>query len=275
MKKVLLAFDGNHYSEGALEFAKKLNEKKPILLTAAFLPQIDFANLWSYSGGGLSGPSFIPLVEDADADAVKENILRFETYCRANGIRFSVHKDYFDFALPQLKKETRYADLLILSSELFYEQAGTHTPNEYLKEALHGVECPVLVVPEKFEFPDSNILSYDGSESSVYAIKQFAYLFPEFENNDTTLIYVSEKSTTGLPEESNINELADRHFPGFTWLKLQANPTNYFGTWLSEKKGVILVSGSFGRSGLSMMLHKSFITDVISNHRVPVFVAHK
>jgi hypothetical protein len=36
MKKVILACDGSHFSEGAFEFARRLNELRPILLTGVF-----------------------------------------------------------------------------------------------------------------------------------------------------------------------------------------------------------------------------------------------
>src|SRR5689334_24848108 len=105
MKKILLAFDGSHFSEGAFEFAKKINERKRILLTGVFLPQVDYANLWSYSGGGMSGNTFIPLLEDEDAEAVAKNIERFKLACLKNDIEFRVHNDFTEFALPGLKKE--------------------------------------------------------------------------------------------------------------------------------------------------------------------------
>lgn len=275
MKKILLAFDGNHFSEGALDFARQLNEKSPILLTGAFLPQVDFANLWSYSGGGESGKNYIPLLEDEDAEDIKQNIERFTAFCGKNKIEHRVHKLYFDFALPELKKETRYADLLIISSETFYEQAGTEQPNDYLQEALHEAECPVIVVPEKFDFPQNTVLTYNGSETCVFAIKQFAYLFPELISNDTVLIYVNDKDTDLLPEEANMEELTARHFPKLEVLRLEANPKRHFGTWLSEKNGAIVVSGAFGRSGISRAFRKSFLAEVIAEHRLPVFIAHK
>src|SRR5689334_5573313 len=111
MKKILLAFDGSHFSEGTLGFVRSLNEKNPILLTAAFLPQVDFANLWSFTGAGPGGTS-IPIVQTKDAPEIKENIRRFELYCQKNVIEYRIHKTFFDFALPELKNETRFADLL-------------------------------------------------------------------------------------------------------------------------------------------------------------------
>lgn len=275
MKHVILPFDGTQFSDGALNFARQLNEKSPILLTGAFLPQADIANLWSYSGGGKSGSDFVPLVEDAEAVQIKENIDRFESFCNRNNIRHAVHKDYFDFTVPGIKEESRYADILLLNSETFYQQAGTDVPNEYLREALHGVECPVLVIPEKADLPQMNILSYDGSATSVFAMKQFAYLFPELADNPTLLVFANEKGRKPVPTESRVREWANSHFPDLTIFELEVDPKKYFATWLEEKKGAVLVCGAFGRSEFSMLFRKSFITGVIADHRVPVFIAHK
>src|SRR5687767_7887011 len=112
MKKILLAFDGSHFSEGALEFARQLHNINPVYLAGIFLPQINYSALWSHSGGGKAGDLYIPLLEDEDAVAVQENIRRFEEYCIAHDIEFTVHKDFSDFALPQIKQESRFADLL-------------------------------------------------------------------------------------------------------------------------------------------------------------------
>jgi Universal stress protein family len=275
MKKILLAFDGPHFSDAAFEFARMMNETQPILVTGIFLPQANYANLWSYSGGGISGPVYIPLVENDDAEVIAKNITRFKSLCHSNNIDYRVHTDFTDFALPELKKETEFADLLIVGSGSFYENIGTGEPNEYLEDALHGVECPVIVVPEKFDFPKNNILAYDGSKSAVYAIKQFAYLFPALTKNRTLLVYANEEADEKIPDEAFIEELAARHFPDLTVMKLAINPRKHFAAWLSEKEASILVSGSFGRSMISRLIRKSFITNVIKEHKLPVFITHR
>lgn len=275
MKKILLAFDGSHYSTGALAFVQELNKRSPVMVTGAFLPQVNYSALWSYSGGGQAGSLFIPLLEDEDATEVQQNMQQFELFCRSNKIAYTIHKDFFDFALPQIKAETRFADLLVLSSERFYEQAGANAPNDYLKEVLHSVECPVVVVPETFEFPVNNILAYDGTPASVYAIKQFAYLFPELTGNKTELVYATEKEEDGLPHQHNIDELATRHYNQLTFCRLEANPRKEFSQWLEGKTATLLVCGSFGGSVFSNIFHRSFATDVIKLKRFPIFIAHK
>jgi hypothetical protein len=272
MKKILLVFDGTHFSEGALEFVRELNDRQPLLLTGVFLPQADFANFFNY-GDAMSAPFYIPVIE-VDEEVMKKNISRFKTVCEKQGIECRVHEDYLDFALPELRKETRFADLLILGSESFYEYIGTRESRDYLQDTLHGVECPVLVVPEKFKFPVTNILCYDGSESSVYAIKHFAYLFPEMTGNPTILIYAKENAVTEIPHEVNIEELVARHFPNLTITKLDLQPGENLREWLAEKEAPIIISGSFGRSLASRLFKKSFASGIINDHRLPVFIAH-
>jgi len=273
MKKIILAFDGTNFSEGAFEFARKLNEIKPILLTGIFLPQAALSNLWSYADVG-GGPP-IPMVELSDDKLVQKNIDRFQDLCLHNNIDHRIHKDYFDLVLPELKKESRFADLMILGSEVFYETIGSSLPNEYLEDAVHDVKCGILLVPEKYEFPESVILAYDGSEESVFAIKQFAYLFPEFSEKETLLVYANEDEKEDFPEKSQIEELVARHYSNLTLMKLNVNPSKYFSDWVNEKKSAMLVSGSYSRSGISLLFKKSFVKEVIAAHRIPVFIAHK
>jgi len=272
MKKIILAFDGANFSEGAFEFARRLNDMEPVLLTGVFLPQTQLANLWSYAKN--ESVPFIPLLESDESEVVKENIGRFEKLCQSNSIDYRVHKDFYDFALPELKRESMYADLLILGSEVFYSQAEGK-PAIYLQEALHDVKCPVLVVPEKFDFPENIILAFDGSDEAVFAIKQFAYLFPELTRLKTLLVYAAKDIKEDIPDRIQMEELLARHFPDLTLFKLDINPKAFFNTWIMDNRSALLVSGSYGRSGISQLFKKSFVKDIISDHRLPVFIAHK
>ncbi len=274
MKKILIAFDGIHFSKSAFDFAKKLHEISPVLLTGVFLPQISYANVWSY-GEGIGGPLFVPSLDDSETEAIEKNISLFEDLCKRNDIEFRIRKDFTDLALPELRKESRFTDLMLLGSETFYENMGTGDPNTYLKDALHGIECPAIVVPNLFRFPTSNILAYDGSASSVFAIKQFIYLLPEFLDNKTMLINITSNEQKSIPDEAYIEELTSRHFKDLTITKLDIDPKKYFSTWIADRESSILISGSFGRTSFSNVFKKSFIADVIKEHKVPVFIAHK
>ena len=268
MKKILLAFDGTRFSMGAFEFARHLNDLEPILLTGVFLPQEDFFVSWSYARG--EGNSFIPPVEPFVSDKVSENISVFETLCRQHGIDFTTHRHFRDLAMPELKKETRFADLLILGGKAFFEGGEL----SYLTDILQDAACPVLVVPEHYNFPDHILLAYDGSASSTFAIKQFSCLFKEFSGLKTTLVYSNNKKQP-IPDLDYIEELASRHFSDLEILALRLDPEKEFNTWLKQHPGGWMVCGSFSRSAFSLVFKKSFSEDVIADHIIPVFAAHK
>lgn len=274
MRKLLVAFDGTHFSTGAMNFVRLLNEREPVVVAGLFLPQVVYANLWSYADAR-AGSAFIPLIEGDESDLVEKNINRFIEYCGQNNISYKIHKDFYDFALPELKRESRFGDLLILGSETFYEDLGTSRPNEYLREALHAVECPVLLIPEQFDFPEKNILACDASETSVYAIKLFSYLFPEFRKNKTIVVTLPPADKKFLDHEPYVRELVTAHFPDCTLLHLDVDPSKYFATWVSEMESAILVAGSYSRSFFSELLKHSFVANVIRDHKVPVFIAHR
>lgn len=272
MKKILLAFDGTNFSEGAFEFARRINEKDTILLTGVFLPLVSYFSLRSYAFNE-GGPP-MPLIEEQQFAGVKKNIERFKTRCQNNNIEYRVHEDFDDFALPELKKETRFADLVILGSESFYNTVGIGKPNEFLEDVLHGAQCPIVVIPEKYGFPENNILAYDGSDSSIYAIKQFAYLFPELCTNDTLLIHL-EDGEQPIPDLAYIEELASRHYPNLTILKLELPSAQYFSLWANERKNAMLICGAYGRTSLSQMFKRSFVADIIKDQKLPIFMVHR
>lgn len=271
MKKVIVVFDGKHFSEGAFEFIRRMNEQSPLLAAGVFLPAIDYAELL-YSFGGLSGPIYYKEIAAGETGVPLKNIERFKHLCEHNGIEYRVHPDLERHVIPEVKAESRYADLLVMSSELFYENLGKDTQDDYLERVLHKAECPVVLVPEHYLFPDNVKLAYDGSASSVYAIKQFAYLFPEYTSLKTTVIYAGTESIPGM---SLIEELAARHYSDLTIQQLAIDPEKYFSTWIQENGNPILVTGAYGRTGLSEMFKKSFITEAIHDHKLPIFIAHK
>jgi len=275
MNKILIAFDDRHFSEGAMNFLIRLNEMQPLLLTGIFLSEPDYARAWSYYTGSIAAPALLPYNEKINREAIQKNIERFEKVCRHNDIDYRTRKTVGDLALQELKKETRFADTCVIGSEVFYKNFGTDQPNEYLQDALHYAECPVLLVPEKFDFPETNILAYDGSESSIYAIKQYACIFPEMSKKETLLVFAKEEIGTSLPDDEYIKELAACHYNDLTLMKLHSNSKKEFNDWIKNKKGSILVSGAFGRSVLSQLFRKSFIAGAISDHQLPIFVSHR
>ena len=269
---MLLPVEGGHYPQELLDFVATLQPVAPLLLTAAFVPASDYASLAEVR----PLPAFAPLSCYGDEDRMlRYNRKQLEQFCEELSIRLTVHEDKEDFALPCLRKESRYADLMLLNSAHFFEDLDKDQPNVWIKEMLHRSECPVLLVPDKASLPGELILAYDGSAASVFAIRQFAYLFPEFCRVQATLVYVNEDLDAKIPEEDAIRELCRLHFKKFRVLRLKMRSADFYYTWIGMISHPWLVMGSFGRSALSEVVSKNFLSELIRQHRVPVFVAHK
>jgi nucleotide-binding universal stress UspA family protein len=273
MKKIIIAFDGQHYSASTMQFVLALNHLEQVALTAVFLSPVDYTAIWSFPV--LPGGSDILSAtgDDLSEKVVSDNMKRFEETCQSHQIPYRIHNDINGMVFSSLKKESRFADLLLVSNQLFYEQIGRQ-PNDYLENILQIVECPVLLIPENGTFPDRIVFAYDGSESSIYAVKQFYYLFPSLCRLPTTLMY-AKAGKDEIPDQVNAEELLLRHFPDLAIELLDdANPAHLV-EWMRKQPGALLITGAYGRSGISQLFKKSFAKEIVKEHFVPVFIAHK
>ncbi|WP_343746963.1 universal stress protein [Chitinophaga sp.] len=267
MKKILLAIDDGHFPEGAFRFARTINEMEAITLCGVFLPELDFSEDINYTS------VFIPLIENYAASSIQQSLQTFQDLCDQYNIHHIEHHDMKEDALKVLRKESLFADLLLLSSEKFYADL-LYGPGGFLGSALHQSACPLVAVPENAAFPESVILTYDGSASSVFAIKSFAALFPKLCELKTMLLYGNAHDAP-LPDASGIQELVQQHFPNVTTTAINTIPEKYFSTWLNDIPNPIVVSGAYGRSLLSRIFRRSFVEDTLRAHQVPVFIAHR
>jgi nucleotide-binding universal stress UspA family protein len=116
---------------------------------------------------------------------------------------------------------------------------------------------------------------YDGEASSVFALKQFSYLFPELTRLPTTLLKVSMKPEEQLPNQESIAELAARHFSELTLYDMSLDNKAQLSNWLAEEESTWVVMGAYGRSLFSTLFKKSFADELINRVRLPLFITHQ
>lgn len=274
MKKLIIALDGQHFPKGAFEFVKSVNVDTKVLLAGIFLNPVDYSKIMAYTG--MEGMALMPewMIKNEEDIPVTRNISLFKEACTAEGIEFRIHKDTDLMAISSLIEESRFADALLISSDLFYSNVSIDQPNFYLEEVLKKSECPVMLVPENYEEPGQVVLAYDGNESSVFAIKQFAYVFPELAKKETVLLSITDHEDD-LPEYSLISELVSRHYPNLKIQNLHLKHKKDFREWMSAKPNSFIVMGAFSRSIFSQLFKKSFASDVIHDIKMPLFISHK
>jgi hypothetical protein len=272
MKQVLFVGAGREFPKGAMRFLQWMQDQEPVHVLGLFFCPMDYEARASACQLPVQEP-FDRLIA-SEKEAVQANKVLFARHCDERYIRHQVHEYAGEWDKRLLVKESRFADLIVLSGELFYSDIRLRQPNPLLQEALQGAECPVLVIPEDYVQCDHLFFAYDGSKESLFAIKQFAYLFPYMTELPAEMVYVRDEPVLAVPELEHLRQYTRAHFNCISFSKLQFKAAHYFSSWISEKKHVLLVTGSYGRTGFSYMAKRSFADPVIQEHKLPLFIAH-
>jgi len=272
MKRILFVCAGQEFPNGAFAFLKSMEAHEPVSVKGLFFSPIDIEGMVTASQIAVMEPYL--RLKEKDRKAVKDNKLHFIKQCELNYIKHQVHENTDEWNKEILAEESRFADIVMLSGELFYSDINADQPNSFLREALHAAECPVLVIPEDYAPFEHIVIAYDGSKESMFALKQFCYLLPQFTDLPTEFIYVRDETTEEIPDLENLKCFTRLHFNSMNFSKLHFKAASYFATWIGERQHVLMVSGSFGRSPFSYITKRSFAEQVIHDHRMPLFVAH-
>ena len=74
MKKIVIPFEGDNYPAELLEFISNLHEVAPVQLIAAFVPEIDYSQLWSITGS-IASPVLMPQPTETDEDVDRKSVV--------------------------------------------------------------------------------------------------------------------------------------------------------------------------------------------------------
>ncbi|GGA94570.1 universal stress protein [Puia dinghuensis] len=272
MNQVLFVGAGKEFPRGAFTFLRWMQEQEPVQALGLFFCPLDYEAMATASQLPVQAP-FDRLVE-TEKETVQANKAIFARLCEQHYIKYHIHENCEQWDKHILVKESRFADLILLSGELFYSDLRMRQPNFLLQEALQAAECPVLVIPEGYTQCDHLFVAYDGSKESLFAMKQFSYLFPQLSDVPTEIVYVKDEPFTSIPDLDQLRQYCKARFNCISFAKLQFRAAHYFSTWIGEKKHVMLVSGSYGRNAFSYLAKRSFAEQVIHEHKLPVFIAH-
>ena len=272
MKKILLVCDGDNFPSGATKFIHFLRQSEPIYVKGLFIHTPDVAELIPVGFIPVSGPCV--KLEEKEQQLVRKSQDQFTSAFENTGIKYVIHPHSGEWDRDLFIKESRFADLVVISEELFCANVVESQPNCYMIEALRLSECPVVVVPENFKSVEHVAFAYDGGKESMHAIKQFAYLFPVFTELPAEFVHIKEDAKNVIPEKSLLAEYTFAHFESQFTSKLHFDPEKYLTSWLENKRNVFMVSGSFSRSAVSNTFKKSFADRVIAEHSCPLFIAH-
>jgi len=278
MEKILVAIDSSNLNVNALDFACYLAKLTKSRITAVFLENLLFEEKPVMKK--LHGVPYAETIVASDLPDyperkkhTQENIQFFKNACENQGVRWNIHRDK---GVPEkeLIGETRYADLLVISAETSFLKKFEGTPSKFVKSILEKSECPVVISPESFDAIDEIVFTYDGSMSSMFALKQFTYLFPEYRNKKASVLEVSESGSATVDEKYKVTEWLKAHYTNIEFTVLQGEAMDELFGYLLNKKNIFVVMGSYGRSMLSTLLKPSKAQLVLKATSLPVFIAH-
>ncbi|MEP7375713.1 MAG: universal stress protein [Chitinophagaceae bacterium] len=278
MEKILLAIDAINLDKNSLEFACYLAQLTKSKVTGVFLE-----NLMSEERPVLKqvyGMAYADSVVDEKSDEhrvklelLEKNISFFKEGCINRGVNYSLHRDRGVPALD-LMDESRFADLIVVDAETSFNKRYEGSPTEFVKDILKNAECPVMIAPYNFEAIDEIKFTYNGSSSSVFAIKQFTYLFPQLHTKKVSVLQVNDTGEWKDPDKYKFKEWLNHHYTDFRFDALKGDAdTNLLDCWLNRKNSV-LVMGAYGRNALSRFFKASHADLLIKTVRQPIFIAH-
>jgi len=278
MEKIVVAIDGTNVNPQALDFACYLGN-----LTRATITGIFLENLVANERPVLTeayGAAYLEWEVDKDSEDYKRkmatidhNISFFKNACEKRGVRYCIRRDEGSPA-KEIIEETRYADVLVIDAETSFNKRFEGNPSDFVKDVLKEAECPVVIAPETFDGINEIIFTYDVSKSSVFAVKQFTYLFPQLEDVKVTVVHVDENGEVPGPEKKKFQDWLSGHYSEIHFEELKGDPESELFAYLLRKKNVFMITGAYGRSAISRFFKHSRADLLIKTITQAIFIAH-
>lgn len=275
MDKILLVINAHQPDIYSIDFACSIATLVKTKLTGLFIENPYFQE--SVYSSLDSGGYFKSVSKHANATVIADtdqSVRFFEEECLGKGIKPDIYIDHGE-PIQEIIFESRFADLLIIDPEISFYNRDEPLPSHFVKEVLSRAECPVLLAPKKFEGMEEIVFCYDGSASSVFAIKQLTYLFPELNNKKVLLLEVKEQVKEELLEEhKRMMDWLRQHYHSVYYHAIEGNVKDQLFDFFFLKEKMLIVIGAYGRSILSNFFHKSNADVLIRMIDLPIFITH-
>lgn len=278
MEKILLAIDPINPDKNALEFACYLGRLTKSKVTGVFLENLAAEERPVLKQ--MHGMAYMDWVVDEKSDEhkakielIEKNISFFKEGCINRGVSYSLHRDR-GVPAHELIEESRFADVLVVDADTSFNKSYEGPPSEFVRDILKKAECPVIIAPESFEAIDEIIFTYNGSSSSVFAIKQFTYLFPQFHNKKVSIMQVNEEGEWHDPDKYKFKEWLKEHYTDLHFEAQKGKTDTILFDYLFKRKNMFLVMGAYGRNVLSQFFKRSHADILIKTVTQPIFIAH-
>lgn len=261
-----------------MHYALQITQAEGAFLVGVFLDETIYRtySVYDVMTNTIDYQKKIDALDARDQMKRDDAVRKFQQACEGAKIKYSIHRDS-DIALQDLKRESIFADLIIINEYETFSRIKQQAPTQFIKDLLSDVPCPVLITPAAYKKIDRIVLLYDGRPNSLYVIKMFTYLFDTMTQLPAEVLMVKEKKVPGthLPDNKLMKEFIKRHFPkaDYTMLKGDAELeiTKHLRSYSSD---VLVVLGAYRRSDLSRWFKTSMADVLMQSLDTPLFIAH-
>lgn len=277
MKRIIAAFDGLKYSESTAAYAIELAKKYDANILGVFLEDFTYHSFSLVDQAAEDGSieSRTRHLATVDQNTRDRSVKIFRQICEEANVRYAVHRDR-NIALQELANESLFADLLVVQKNETLTRFTEGVPTRFIADLLEKAACPILLVSDNYHRVGKNIFLYDGSPSSLYALKQFSCLFPGKPGFLEVITVRGEKQTQLLPAARLFKEWVKDHYTDVQYNVLRGDSEEEIVAEIKrQEKHPLIILGAYDRGRVSRWLHPSIANRIMSEFDCPLFIAHK
>ncbi|RYF87541.1 MAG: hypothetical protein EON98_00210 [Chitinophagaceae bacterium] len=275
MEKIIVVLSAHKPDIASIDFACRI-----AALTGSKLTGLFVENLYYHSPVSSMGekPYFQAVQQEEGGSVVTtdtDQVVRlFVAECSLHQVAAETYIDKGE-PIQEVIYESRFADLLIVDPKINFYDRVEQLPSHFTKEILSSAECPVLLAPDKSIDIEEIVFCYDGSPSSVFALKQFTYLLPQLKNKKAILLEVNSSGKEEFNEDHRrIMNWLRAHYESVSYQGLKGTAKDELFIWFFMKTNKLAVMGSYGRTALSKFFKHSTADTLIRTIDLPIFITH-
>jgi nucleotide-binding universal stress UspA family protein len=272
MNRVVLVLDARTPSSQLIDFGCQTAVGADALLVGMFVENIYSESLVAQS----SREDYLLsdkvkrrfLVSDTD-----HSVRLFRHQCNKNNVWSEIIVTQGE-PIQEILFNSNFSDLLVIDPSIDFYNDDEEFPSHLARRVLSASPSPVILAPQVNEEIREIVFCYDGSASSIFAIKQFTSLFRSYSGKKATLLQIKkQKDKKGDDSHSQMLEWLHLHYETVSHEVHVEDSTGLYD-YFFRKRNCMAVMGAYGRNSLSKFFRKSTADPLIRDIDIPIFIAH-
>ncbi|BDD03681.1 universal stress protein [Aureibacter tunicatorum] len=269
MPRTLITLD-----EQINDFPEKIINLNNKIFFESYVPSIEgILTTKPKNGNHIDHKSLEEIVVEEDSE-LKEHIGQLKLKARNLGIKFKYTLQ--EHNTSDIIEKTVCKDLLIMTYNACFDYISGDNSSQ-LFNILKESKCPIMIIPSNFDEINELIFTYDGKETSFYAIKNFCYLFGnKLKDKEVSILSVTSNLEEEIKYEKNLMNYIQDIFKNVGLQRLVGEDTSKeIYEFALQFNNPLVVMGAYSRSHISHMMVPSAAREIIFKKKIPLFIAHR